>query len=598
MQLRDYQLAATAAARSTWKRASRNALIVLPTGTGKTMTALSEVAKAAEAGRRVLWLGHREELVEQPFRALCGVWGHLAGMAGIVQAGQDECDRLVVFASTDTLRVAARLERYLSHGVPTLVVADEAHHYVLTNSYGRLLVTLDERGEAAGSGKPYKIGLTATPDRADRKSLATYWKLSKSYSIMRAFDAGYLVVPTFEVAPLPGLNLDDVKTGEDGDFNSADLGAKMLKADVVPHTVETLGKHRGRRVIVFTANVEQAKETAEALQADGWAARWLSGETAPAVRKRLVAGLADGTIDVICNCDVLTEGTDIPPVNCVVVARPTRSRGRYMQAIGRGLRTYPGKEDCLIIDIVGASAEHKMIVAPVLLEEERKKQDKREELQPGAKVESPDHDWGVGIVKETDEDNAIVVEWPVSAAFPEGAIRTHTLEEIRSYSGPGQKREREPGKHWEWKRPARAAWVRVRDLTSSVWAVDCGSDHGLVAIVDEGRDDLWNAVLLPKRGAPVPLADGPVPFELARGLGEDVARQANQLTHGKARWRTGPATDKQVGLLRKFQVDVGQLEAAGDRGLTAGDAADAITEQLAKRAVASKGLAVRTDKAL
>lgn len=522
MNLRPYQVDAIAAARRQWSGGQRSALVVLPTGTGKTATALSQVATAARAGHRVLWLAHREELLTQPMRTLTGVYADLAPVAGIVQAARDDADRRIVFGAADTLRGEARLARYLAHGAPVLTVVDEAHHY-LGNLYEALL-------DAVGSR--YELGLTATPDRADGKKLSTRWgsKPAYTYMITRAIRDGFLVPPTFAKEYLPTLDLSGVSGGND--WNAEQLGGVMLASGAVEHTVSAMQAHAvGRRALVFTANVEQARQTSEALRAAGRESRWLSGTTSPADRRRMLDAFVAGHIDTICNCAVLTEGTDLPPCDCIVVARPTRSRPLYMQILGRGLRTFPRKEDCLVIDIVGASDEHRMIVAPILLDEIE-----REELGE---------------------------------------------DEVERKKQP----KRDPGR-WKRNRPPVASWVTLPQLDRTALAVDCG-DHGIVAVVDTG--DGWTSTLLPKKGAPQPLTDGPVDYDLAVGLGEDVARQARALTWGRAGWRRQAATEGQLNMVGRFGVM--------DVPKTKGEAAELITREVAFRAVARAGLAKRTRSA-
>jgi ATP-dependent helicase IRC3 len=245
---------------------------------------------------------------------------------------------------------------------------------------------------------------------------------------------------------------------------------------------------------VFTATVEQARQTAEAVQAAGISARWVSGETPGDDRRRLLRAFETGAVQVLCNAQVLTEGTDIPAIDCVVMARPTRSRGLYVQSIGRGLRPSPGKEDCLIIDLVGASEEHKMIVAPVLLEQLEQEERAAEEQRRGA-------------------------------GSPKGRV-------------------------WKRHRPPVASWVRIPDLDREAIAVDCG-EHGLVVAADVG--DGWMSWLLPRKGAKrIPLSDAPVDRDLAVGLGEDVARQAGSLTRASSKWRADGASDAQRQMLAGF----------------------------------------------
>ena len=124
---------------------------------------------------------------------------------------------------------------------------------------------------------------------------------------------------------------------------------------------------RGRSCLVFTATIDQARRTAEALREAGWKARHVSGKTPKSERRRLLAAFQRGLIDVLCNAAVLTEGTDLPRASCVVFARPTRSWSLFVQCVGRGLRLFDGKEDCFVLDLAGATEDHSLISAPVLI---------------------------------------------------------------------------------------------------------------------------------------------------------------------------------------------------------------------------------------
>lgn len=513
IRLRPYQERANTNTRAHWSRHGRKALVVLPTGCGKTMTALSQVVRAAEAGKRALWLAHREELLEQPMMALLGLWPAIGAQAGIVQADRNEATCQVVFASADTLRSPRRLAEVLTAGPFTLIVVDEAHHY-RGNSYEALLHQLDADCQARGA-TPYFLGLTATPDRADGKSLGALWQLVFAYSLIDALDDGYLVPPTYERELLPTLDLSHART-RGGDLLAKDVALALDAAGVVEHTVQALSRHRDRRPMVFTASVPQAEQTCEALRADGWEARWVDGNTPREQRRRMLRGFLDGSVRCLVNCGVLTEGTDLPPCDCIVVARPTRSRPLYTQILGRGLRLHPGKRDCVVVDMVGASDEHSLVVAPVLLAE---------------------------------------------------------LERAAEQEGKGQPR-RTPGAQddgaptWRRRQPQQAAWTQLAGVDRDAWAVDCG-EHGVVAIY-ASRDPLYRAVLLQKAGPPIALCAGDVDFDLARGLGEDVARRASALTWGRAHWREQRASDAQRAALGRYRI------AASD-DMTKGDAEARLT---------------------
>lgn len=555
--LRGPQVEAIDAVRAAWKGGTTNALVVLPTGVGKTITALSVVAGAVAKGQRVLWLAHRQELLDQPMRAFRALWPDAARDAGIVQADRDEAHRQVVFGSIQTLRSDVRLARYLEKGPPNLAVIDEAHHSV-ANEWRKVLEALDAARAVVNKGPAYKLGLTATPDRADGKTLAKLWTLVYACSIIRAIGEGHLVPPVYASETLPLLNLANV-AGE-GDWDAEDLGEALMAAHVVEHTVGAIQKHAaGRRGIVFTATVAQARETSQALRDAGIESRFVCGETEDDERRRMLAGFQSGAIDWLCNAQVLTEGTDLPAADCIVMARPTRSKGLYTQCLGRGLRTNPstGKENCLVIDLVAASDEHgKMpITAPILLADlEREERAKSEDTR-------------------------------------------------KQSGGKGEV------KPWRKGKPPEASWVRIGGLDRDAWAVDCG-EHGRVVVV-AAENGLWRAALVGGRtsnGKRVPdqaLCESPIDFDLAQGLGEDVARRAAGLARKRAGWRTDPASEPQISMLLKFRhADGYPADAIGDLlgewfgtpKPTKGMVGDALTAEFTKRDLHKRGLAARTDR--
>ena len=522
--LRPYQEEAATSARETWKT-DRSALVVLPTGCGKTIMALSIAAAAREKNFRVLWLAHRQELLTQPAKAFDAVWPELAADSGIVQANRNDADAGTVFASIDTVRNPSRLDEILGHGSPMLVVCDEAHHS-MAKSWQNVLGRIDESTEK----KPYRLGLTATPERTDGKHLGKMWQVAYSYSMLDAIDEGYLVPINSVTEYLEGLDLSEV--AGTGDYNAEELGRALLKASVVEHTVEALNRNaKGRKVLLFTATVEQAQLTSDALTSAGWRSAWVSGETSADRRKEILSAFEAGHLDAICNCAVLTEGTDLPIADCIVVARPTRSKPLYIQMVGRGVRLAPGKDDCLVIDLAGATEEHDLIQAPVLvglLKEERRR--KRAGESPLLKASGSDP--LKGILKR--------------------------------------------------RRPIKATWVALRGLTKMVWVCDCGKE-GLVAIVQQG--DAWMPYYLPKRcRSAQPLSRNPVHLELAYGLGSDVVRRARSLTYPKARWRSAPATEGQKAYATRLGI-------ALPNGVTKGQAAEMITKESASRVLLRLDLA-------
>ena len=371
MKARPYQDAARAAVRDAWAAKDGHPLVVMATGTGKTETALGLVVEAIDAGERVVWLAHREELVRAPVERLSRYRPDLARHCGVEQAdSRPHMGARFVAASIPTLAASPeRASRYLD---AALVVVDEAHHS--TSATWRAVMDLWPSAR--------RLGLTATPERADRADLSDLWVIAYAYGIADAIEGGYLVPPFAALDQLPGLDLGAI--GGRHDYDDAVLGAALMAAHVVEHTVAAMGRPHtasrlpdrdearvlsaeGRSTIVYTATVEQAEATAVALRDAGWTARMLCGTTPRDERAALLRAFTRGDVRCLVNPVVLTEGTDLPIASCLVLARPTRSWGLYVQMVGRGLRLAEGKAECLVLDVGGATGAHSLVSAPVLV---------------------------------------------------------------------------------------------------------------------------------------------------------------------------------------------------------------------------------------
>lgn len=393
---RPYQLAAIEAMA---RPCAKGRLVVMGVGTGKTLTTLARVVQVLDAGGRVVWLAHRQELLTQPLNDLRKNWFKHAMRAGIVQADRDAVDAQCVFASIATLARPARLQALLAHGPIALVVVDEAHHEP-SAQYRRVL-------EGLVGPDTELVGLTATPDREDGKPLEGRWDIVYSYDLLDGIRDGWLVEPYVSRYYMPEL---EAEIGPDGrlDFDTDVEEAVLLRNHVVHHTVAALTTPvraerlpwrddardfdpRARRWLVFTATVHQATLTAQALCKAGIRARSISGDprhTKPSDRELILRAYRQGEIQVLCNADLLTEGTDLPMTDGVLVARACRSRPLFVQILGRGARLhdkawdhkhwglanrfdrrYTGKGDCLVIDLTGCTDEHSIVAAPVLIGE-------------------------------------------------------------------------------------------------------------------------------------------------------------------------------------------------------------------------------------
>lgn len=334
MKLRDYQRRTVDGAIAS-VIAGRNVVVVSPTGSGKTVMGAAVVAKCAG---RVLWLAHRKELLSQAAKTLTK-----AGVKSVAILSGDEKptgDWRVLVASVDSMRGDVPLAN--------LVVVDEAHR-TLATGYRRITDALP--------GVPV-VGLTATPWRLDGKGLRdVYAEMIVATTQAEMFALKHAIEP--KVYGIPKQRAEDIVAGvatQAGDYAVGDLSRAMvtLVGDVVAER-ERLAE--GKTTIVFAVDRKHASALADRFGERGITTAYLDGSTPKDERAAIIAGLGDGSIEVVVNVDVLSEGTDIPEVQCISFARPTKSRTRWLQGCGRAARPYGG-EPAIILDHAGNCYRH------------------------------------------------------------------------------------------------------------------------------------------------------------------------------------------------------------------------------------------------
>jgi len=357
-------------------------IITLPTGCGKTIAGL---AIAGQLSCRTLWIAHREELITQPARE---IKNNFPGLDyGIEMGNTMSRGERVIIATIQSIAITSRLERLLMAGAFGLVVFDECHHAVSPSA----LKVLTQLGCFQADKKgPKLLGLTATIYRADKISLdEVFDDVIYSMSIQEAIQKGYLVPPRAIKVLLP-LNPAAIKLMADGECVLGDLEKEWIRVNGAQATAAAIAANcAGRKTLVFCTSVDQAKRTADACCLMGIKARWVSG--APHMhredRKMNLAKFARGETQVLLAADLLVEGYDERSITAIVIAKPTKSQGRYCQMSGRGLRTHAHKVDCLIIDVVDAS-DMGFATTDVLLkgEQKPKKTRKRAEGAPSDSI--------------------------------------------------------------------------------------------------------------------------------------------------------------------------------------------------------------------
>lgn len=359
MKLRPYQQEAVDAVRSEWAAGNKATLLVLATGTGKTVI-FSEIARrTAENGNGVLVVAHRGELIDQAADKLRGICGSPVAIEKAQQHYDDEADDLpLCVGSVQTLQ-GERLDAFPLESFKLLVV-DEAHHAV-ADSYRRII----ERHRESGG---YLLGVTATADRADRRGLADVFdSIAYEYPLARAVADGYLVPITAKCIPLR-IDLSNVKVSH-GDFQANDLGSAL--DEYLPEIANVMTTECAtRKTVCFLPLVATAEKMADELNRAGLRSVAASGYDSPDERERKKAMFERGEYDVLCNSMLYTEGWDCPAVDCVVVLRPTKSRSLYAQMVGRGTRLSPGKERLLLLDFLWMTERHDLARPASLLGKE------------------------------------------------------------------------------------------------------------------------------------------------------------------------------------------------------------------------------------
>lgn len=331
LKLREYQLRGIEQASKRIAAGARRLCLVLPTGGGKTVVASEIIRRAVARGRRVLFLAHRRELLDQTINKLTDAGVH---DVGLVLAGERQ--RYRPHAPVQVASVQTLVRRVMPPA--DLVFVDEAHHSN-AGSYEKIL---------ANYSRASILGLTATPVRDDGRGLVEQFDDCLVVSTPRELIAeGHLAKPRVFGAR-ERADLSKVHT-RGGDYVHAELENAMMKSrligDVVQHWIKLA---HDRTTVVFATSVAHSQSIVQAFRDYGVAAEHLDGTTPADERKAILARLASGVTEVVSNCAVLTEGWDLPRCKCVILARPTQSLSLYLQMAGRGLRPWEGVDPLLL----------------------------------------------------------------------------------------------------------------------------------------------------------------------------------------------------------------------------------------------------------
>jgi DNA repair protein RadD len=358
IQLRDYQAEAIEATWDYFERTSSgNPLIVAPTGSGKSMilAGICHEAWTIKPGTRIMMLTHVQELIEQNELALKRYWPDAP--VGVYSAGmkRKEPDAPILFGGVQS--VCRAVDRI---GQADLVIVDEAH-LTPKSGNGQYLTAF----KALRSIRPNLrvIGLTATPFRTDSGYLhkgagAMFDDIVYDIPLLDLMDKGHICRVTSK-ATKSRINVEGVmQVG--GDFVGNQLEQAAMSGDNVADAVtEVIKRGQDRRGwLFFASGKKHAEMILEEVKGRGISCGMVMGDTPKPERKQLIQDYKDRKIRAMVSVGVLTTGFDAPHVDLIALMRPTMSPGLHVQIVGRGLRTCPGKENCVVLDFAGNIERH------------------------------------------------------------------------------------------------------------------------------------------------------------------------------------------------------------------------------------------------
>lgn len=348
LNLRDYQQKAVNRIREVYREMIKSILLVLPTGGGKTVIFTYIAQQTSLKNKRALILVHRVELLRQTSAAL----ERFDVQHGMINPQYTpNFNNHVQVASVQTL--IKRLN-YLTaaNWYPDVIIVDEAHH-ATAGSWRKIIEYFPEAKI---------LGVTATPIRSDGQGLGRecgglFDELVEGPSVMDLINGGFLVKPRI-FGPPEQLDMSGVKT-KMGDYAKNDLSNLVDKPKIIGSAVDHYRKLcPSSPAVVFCVSVAHAEHVASEFRNAGFKAFSVDGAMEDDQRKTILGGLANGTVEVVTSCDLISEGTDIPAIGCAILLRPTQSKGLYLQQVGRALRPCDGKEYAYVLDHVGNTQRH------------------------------------------------------------------------------------------------------------------------------------------------------------------------------------------------------------------------------------------------
>lgn len=328
MQLRPYQSDVVEQVRQAWRQGYKAPCIVLPCGGGKSCIVAEMARRTTFGGKRVLFLVHRRELVDQ-IRQTFIRWG----------VDMSLCEVGMVQTFTRRLKKIRK---------PALIITDENHHS-LAQSYKRIYEYFPDVPRVGVTATPVRLNGDGLGDVNDKLIIGVSAKWLIEHNCLAPYD---YYAP--DVADLTGLHT------QRGEYMAAEIEKAMVKNTVFGDVIKYYKQLAfGKKAVCYCASIKHSQKTAEFFKAAGISAAHIDGSTPKAERDRIIADFRRGSITILCNVDLISEGFDVPDCECAILLRPTKSLTLYIQQSMRCMRYRPGKR-AVIIDHVGNYARHGM----------------------------------------------------------------------------------------------------------------------------------------------------------------------------------------------------------------------------------------------
>lgn len=366
IQLRNYQVVCLQAIREHYRNGVRRQIVHLPTAAGKSVIFGSLIAQSikAEPSTKALVLAFSCDLLTNARDKIKMISPELD--VGIVDAEHKEFNRQIVVSSIQSARKPANLKRLQEQGFK-IAIADEAHHFA-SESARHVLNGLGFSKDGCAEGDQLLCGFSATPFRQDSLGLAEVFdKIVYHKSTKEMIEEGFLTRPQgHRVAT--DLDLSSLAI-ENGDYATSALSMVMNTDPINQLVVDSyLQKAAGRKAIAFTTSIAHSVALADWFRKFGVVSEPIHSDFSRPERDELLKRYQDGNLEVLVNPLLLAEGVDLPCTSCVIVARPTKSPGLFTQMIGRGLRLFPNKKECIILDF--GDKDHTLCNVGILLDDD------------------------------------------------------------------------------------------------------------------------------------------------------------------------------------------------------------------------------------